>query len=47
MGKLPDIILWTGWDRCLCQDGIRGGHLSSSLHPAWVWDVDFQDAEGR
>ena len=47
MGKLPDIVLWAGWDRCLCQDGVRGGDLLSSLHPACIWDVDSQDAMGR
>ena len=31
MGKLPDIVLRVVWDRCLHQDGFRGGHLSSSL----------------
>ena len=47
MGKLPDIVLWTGWDRNLRQEGIKGGHLSSSLRPACIWDVDSQDAMGR
>ena len=27
MGKLPDIVLWAEWDRCLPQDGIGGGHF--------------------
>ena len=27
MGKLPNIVLLAGWDRCLCQDGIKGGAL--------------------
>ena len=47
MGKLPEIVLWAGWDRCLCQDGVKGGYLSSSLRLACVWDVDSQDTEGR
>ena len=47
MAKLLDIVLWADWDRCLRQDGIIGGHLSSSLHPACIWDVDSQDAMGR
>ena len=36
MSKLPNIVLWAGWDRCLCQDGVRGGHLLSSLHLACI-----------
>ena len=36
MGRLPDIILWVGWDRSLCHDSVKGGHLSSSLHPACI-----------
>ena len=47
MGKLPDIVLRAGWDRCLHQDGIKGGHLLSSLHLACIWDVDSQDTMGR
>ena len=47
MDKLPDIVLQAGWDRCLCQDGIKGGQLLSILHLACVWDVDSQDAMGR
>ena len=47
MGKLPDIVLWAVWDRCLHQDGIRGGYLLSSLYLACTWDVDSQDAMGR
>ena len=47
MGKLPDVVLQGGWDRSLCQDGIKRGHLSSSLCPACVWDVYSQDAMGR
>ena len=37
MGRLPDIVLWAGWDRSLRQEGVKGGHLSSSLHLACVW----------
>ena len=47
MGKLPNIVLWVGWDKCLRQEGVKGGHLSSSLHLACIWDVDSQDAMGR
>ena len=47
MGKLPDIVLWAGWDRCLRQEAVKGGHLLSSLRPACIWDVDSQDAMGR
>ena len=47
MGKLPDIVLQAGWDRSLCQDGIKGGHLLSSLYPACVWDVYSQDTVVR
>ena len=46
MGKLPNVLLQAGWDRCLHLEGIRRGNLSSSLHPACILDVDFQDAEG-
>ena len=47
MGKLPDIVLWTGWDRSLCWDGVKRGHLASSLRLVCVWDVYSQDAMGR
>ena len=47
MGKLPDMVLQAGWDRCLHQDHIRRWHLLSSLHLACIWDVDSQDAIGR
>ena len=33
MGKLPDIVLRVGWDRCLRQEGIKGG---ASYHPVCV-----------
>ena len=46
-GKLPDIVLWAGWDRSLHWDGVKVGHLSSSLHQACIWDVYSQDAMGR
>ena len=47
MSKLPDIVLWADWDRGVCQGGVKGEHLSSSFHPAFIKDVDSQDAEGR
>ena len=47
MGKLPNIDLRAGWDTSLCQEGVKWGNLSSSLHPACVWDVYSQDAMGR
>ena len=47
MGKLPEIVLEVGQDRSLRQEGIKGGHLSPSLCPACVWDVDSQDTIGR
>ena len=27
MGKLPNIVLWVGWDRSLCWGGIKGAPI--------------------
>ena len=40
MGKLPDIVLRVGWDRSLCQDGIKGAPIvqfASGLHLGCVF----------
>ena len=40
MGKLPNIVLWVGWDRSLCQDGIKGAPIiqfMSGLHLGYVF----------
>ena len=47
MGKLPDIVLWVGWDRSLCQDGVKGAPIIQFACPACIWDVYSQDAMGR
>ena len=47
MGKLPEHCLRVGRDRSLRQEGVKGGHLLSTLHLACVWDVYSQDAMGR
>ena len=47
MGKLTEIVLQAGWDRSLRQEGVKWGHLLSSLHLACVWDVYSQDTMGR
>ena len=33
MVKLPNIVLQAGWDKCLFQDGIRGG----TYHLVCIW----------
>ena len=33
MGKLPNIVFWVGWDKCLHQEGVKGGHY----HPICIW----------
>ena len=46
MGKLPDIVY--GWVGIGAYAGMAlKGHLSSSLHPACIWDVYSQHTRGR